>query len=100
LKKLDHNTGFWEKRYFFRQNWQKLHKIVIITSTPGGDYTTRPRSQGVQAFFLPGDAEGQAGLEDTDGDRDREADWHAAREHEQNVLESILQKTFRPNFTN
>jgi hypothetical protein len=26
--------GVWEKRQFFAENWQKSHKIVIITSTP------------------------------------------------------------------
>jgi hypothetical protein len=29
-----HNIGFWEKRQFFAENWQKSQKIVIITSTP------------------------------------------------------------------
>jgi hypothetical protein len=33
-KKIDHSIGFWEKRHFFAENWQKLQKIVIITSTP------------------------------------------------------------------
>jgi hypothetical protein len=35
MQKFDHNIGFWEKRQFFAENCQKLHKIVIITSTPG-----------------------------------------------------------------
>jgi hypothetical protein len=26
---------FKEKRHFFTENWEKLQKIVIITSTPG-----------------------------------------------------------------
>jgi hypothetical protein len=34
LQKFDHNIGFWEKRQFFAENWQKSQKIVIIASTP------------------------------------------------------------------
>jgi hypothetical protein len=34
-KNCDHNIGFWEKRHFFAENWEKSQKIVIITSTPG-----------------------------------------------------------------
>jgi hypothetical protein len=33
MPKFDHNIGFWEKRQFFAENWQKSQKIVIITST-------------------------------------------------------------------
>jgi hypothetical protein len=35
MQNCDHNIGFWEKRQFFRKNWQKSQKIVIITSIPG-----------------------------------------------------------------
>jgi hypothetical protein len=28
------NIGFGGKRQFFAENWQKLQKLVIITSTP------------------------------------------------------------------
>jgi hypothetical protein len=35
FEKVDHNIGFYEKRQFFAENWQKSQKIVIITSTPG-----------------------------------------------------------------
>jgi hypothetical protein len=35
MQNFDHNIGFWGKRQFFAENWQKLQKIVIITSTPG-----------------------------------------------------------------
>jgi hypothetical protein len=35
-KNCDHNTGLWEKPHFFFENWRKLQKIVIITSTPAG----------------------------------------------------------------
>jgi hypothetical protein len=34
MKKFDHNISFWEKRQFFAENWRKLQKIMIITSTP------------------------------------------------------------------
>jgi hypothetical protein len=34
LQKFDHNIGFWEKCKFFPEIWQKLQKIVIVTSTP------------------------------------------------------------------
>jgi hypothetical protein len=34
-KKTDNNIGFYEKRPFFRQNWRKPPKILIITSIPG-----------------------------------------------------------------
>jgi hypothetical protein len=34
MQNFDHNIGFWEKRQFFAENWQKSQKIVIITSTP------------------------------------------------------------------
>jgi hypothetical protein len=37
---FDHNIGFWENANFFAENWQKLQKIVIITSTPDS-YSTR-----------------------------------------------------------
>jgi hypothetical protein len=39
-KNCYHNIGFWEKRQFFAENWQKSRKIVIITSTPGADPST------------------------------------------------------------
>jgi hypothetical protein len=35
MQNFDHNIGFWEKRQFFAENWEKSQKIVIITSTPG-----------------------------------------------------------------
>jgi hypothetical protein len=34
FEKNYHNIGFWEKRYFFDEKWQKSLKIVIITLTP------------------------------------------------------------------
>jgi hypothetical protein len=34
FKKYDRNIGFWKKRFYFAENWQKSHKLVIITSTP------------------------------------------------------------------
>jgi hypothetical protein len=33
MLKFVHNIGFGEKRQFFAENWQKLQKILIITST-------------------------------------------------------------------
>jgi hypothetical protein len=35
MQNFDQNIGFWEKRHFFAENWQKSQKNVIITSTPG-----------------------------------------------------------------
>jgi hypothetical protein len=35
MQNFVHNIGFWEKRQFFPENYQKSQKIVIITSTPG-----------------------------------------------------------------
>jgi hypothetical protein len=39
LQIFDHNSGIWEKCYFFAENWQKSQKIVIIASTPGANTT-------------------------------------------------------------
>jgi hypothetical protein len=39
LKIFGHNIGFWEKANFFAENSQKSQKIVIITSTPGVDFS-------------------------------------------------------------
>jgi hypothetical protein len=35
MQKIDHNIGWLEKRQFCLENWGKLLKIVIISSTPG-----------------------------------------------------------------
>jgi hypothetical protein len=34
MQNFDHNIGFEKNVIFFAENWQKLQKIVIITSTP------------------------------------------------------------------
>jgi hypothetical protein len=34
MQNFDHNIGFKTDANFFAENWQKLQKIVIITSTP------------------------------------------------------------------
>jgi hypothetical protein len=34
LQTFDHNIGFWEKRIFFAENWQKSQKFFNIASTP------------------------------------------------------------------
>jgi hypothetical protein len=43
LQKFDHNSGFWEKRQFFAENFQKSRKIVIIISTTGVDFMNQFR---------------------------------------------------------
>jgi hypothetical protein len=44
FEKNDHKIGFWEKRQFFAENWQKWQKIGIITSTPDFFHKTEDRT--------------------------------------------------------
>jgi hypothetical protein len=39
LAKIYRKIGFWEKRPFFAENWQKSQKIVILTRTLGPNKT-------------------------------------------------------------